>query len=216
MLVITNIKTSRIPNRVNLVFSDQSYLPFLIDDVIKLSLTKNSPIDQSKLDLILNASLKYLGIEYALRQIAISPKTEKILTFKLKQFFKKTTQKFKLFSGYSYLATVEGIVSELNSKNLLNPANFVFYFINKNKSKSKSQIKFLLARQGIDISQFNLDQTLPDNDLSAITKFLSKKKITSKDIANFNAKSKIYASLFRRGFQMSDIKAAIDDYLKLK
>ena len=61
MLVLTNIKTSRIPNRVNLTFSDDSYIPFFIDDVIKLSLQKNQNIDEEKFSDIISASLSYLG-----------------------------------------------------------------------------------------------------------------------------------------------------------
>ena len=80
MLTLTDIKTSRIPNRVNLTFSDQSYLPFFIDDVVKLSLTKNQSISPEIFDKIVSASLFYLGKEYALRQVAISPKTQKIIS----------------------------------------------------------------------------------------------------------------------------------------
>jgi SOS response regulatory protein OraA/RecX len=209
-VILSNIKTSRIPNRVNLVFSDHSYLPFFIDDTVKLSLIKNSEIDPEKLNSIITASLKYLGREYALRQIAISPKSEKILSQKLRQYFFKTTQKFKLFSGFPVSPIINEIISELKSKNLLNQSDFASYFVKKNKNKSQAQVKYLLQQQGInfDVSTFD--------DQSAIKKILAKKKITEEIIADFKLKSKLYASLFRSGFQISDIKAAIDDYLQLK
>jgi SOS response regulatory protein OraA/RecX len=216
MLTLTNIKTSRVPNRVNLVFSDQSYLPFFIDDVFKLSLVKNQSIDPEKLNLIIGASLKYLGREYALRQIGISPKAEKILAQKLKQFFFRTTQKFKLFLDFPISPIINEIISELKDRNLLKSSDFVTYFVNKNKSKSKSQIKFLLNQQGIAFDSSVSDHFSPGSDLIAIQKILSKKKITKEILSDFNSKNKLFASLFRRGFQLSDIKAAIDDYLRLQ
>ncbi len=213
MLSITNIKTSRIPNRVNLTFSDGSYLPFLIDDVVRLSLSKNQEVDSEKLAQIISSSLTYLGKEYALRQIAISPKTETILSQKLKIYFIKTTQKFKLFSQISSSSIIEKIIQEIKSRGFLNNSDFVTYFVNKNKSKSLNEIKFLLRQKGIDSSSLNLS---PKNELDSIKKILSKKKITRELVADFNSKNKLYASLFRRGFQISDIKAAIDDYLSLQ
>jgi SOS response regulatory protein OraA/RecX len=207
---LSNIKTSRIPNRVNLVFSDQSYLPFFIDDVVKLSLVKNQELDSEKLDLIINSSLKYLGKEYALRQIAISPKSEKILSQKINQFFFRATQKFKLFSDYSTSQIINEIVTELKDRNLLNKSDFAAYFIKKNKNKSQAHVRFLLQQQGIISDISTLD------DQTAIKKILSKKRITQEFLSDFNLKNKLFASLFRSGFQISDIKAAIDDYLQLQ
>ena len=209
-MILSNIKTSRIPNRVNLVFSDHSYLPFFIDDTVKLSLIKNSEIDSEKLNLIITASLKYLGREYVLRQIAISPKSEKILSQKLRQYFFKATQKFKLFSGFPVSPIINEIIGELKSKNLLNQSDFASYFVKKNKNKSQAQVKYLLQQQGINFDVSTLDDQL------AIKKILAKKKVTKEIITDFSLKNKLYASLFRSGFQISDIKAAIDDYLQLK
>jgi len=209
-VILSNIKTSRIPNRVNLIFSDHSYLPFFIDDTVKLSLIKNQEIDPEKLNLIITASLKYLGREYALRQIALSPKTEKILSQKLKQYFFKATKKFKLFSNFSVSPIISKIISDLKSKGLLNQSDFTLYFVNKNKNKSQAQVKYLLQQQGINFEPSTLD------DQSAIKKILIKKRIDQKYIADFKLKTKLYASLFRSGFQISDIKAAIDDFLQLK
>jgi len=213
MLTLTNIKISRVPNRVNLTFSDGSYLPFFIDDVIRLSLVKNQETDSEKLNQIISLSLTYLGKEYALHQIAISPKTETIISQKLKIFFFQKTQKFKLFSQISFTAIIDQIVQDLRDKNLLNNSDFINYFVNKNKSKSITEIKFLLRQKGINVSSLNISSS---NELDSIKKILSKKKINKELVADFNFKNKLYASLFRRGFQISDIKAAIDDYLSLQ
>lgn len=213
MLTITNIKASRIPNRVNLSFSDGSYVPFLIDDVVKLFLQKNQQIDETKLNQIISASLLYLGQEYALRQVAISAKTQKIISQKLKLFFIRIAQKYKHFSGFKFDLIILSIVDNLNSKNLLNQTDFVKSFLAKNHYKSANQIKFLLSQKGVDTSFLKLDKT---NDINSINRILAKKKITRQVLNDFKAKNKLYASLFRQGFEISDIKAAIDDYLSLQ
>ena len=213
MLTLTNIKTSRIPNRVNLSFSDDSYLPFFIDDVVKLSLQKNQNIDDEKLSQIISAALTYLGKEYALRQVAISPKTQKIISQKLKLFFLKTGRKYKHFIGFKPDQIILTIIDDLNSKNLLNQADFVKSFIAKNHRKSANQIEFLLSQKGVDVSNLKLKKT---NDIDSIKRILAKKRVTFEILKDFKAKNKLYASLFRQGFDISDIKAAIDDYLSLQ
>ena len=213
MLSLVNIKTSRIKNRVNLVFSDKNYLPFFIDDVIRLSLTKNQELSPEVLDQIKTLSLLYLGKEYALRQIAISPKTEKILFQKLKIFFYKKTQKFKLLDSIPADSISNQIITELKDKQFLNQSDFVDYFLKKNKSKSVAEIKFLLRQQGVEISSLNIS---PDNENQSIKKILSKKNVNRDQMSDYKYKNKIYASLFRRGFPISAIKAAIDEYLSLQ
>jgi len=210
---ILNIKTSRIKNRINLVFSDENYLPFFIDDVVRLSLTKHSNIDELKLNQIKSSSLYYLGKEYALRQIAISPKTEKILSFKLKIFLNRSTKKFKLLSGCVVDPIVRQIIDELKVKKYLNESDFVAYFIKKNKSKSVIQIKYLLEQQGVNVSNLKIS---PTNEIETIKNILTKKKLNQKLLSDYNYKNKLYASLFRKGFTISTIKAAIDEYLSLQ
>jgi SOS response regulatory protein OraA/RecX len=213
MLTLSNVKASRIPNRVNLSFSDDSYLPFLIDDVVKLSLCKNQQVDETKLSQIISTSLLYLGKEYALRQIAVSPKTQKIISQKLKLYFFKASQKYKHFSGFNFEPIISLIIDYLNSKNLLNQSDFIKSFIAKNHRKSANQIKFLLVQKGVDISSLKLNKT---NDINSIKRILVKKRVNIEFVKDFKAKNKLYASLFRQGFEISDIKAAIDDYLLLQ
>ena len=216
MLQLSNIKASRITNRINLIFSDGSYLPFFIDDVVKLSLHKGQDLDDHQYDIIKDKSLLYLGKEFALRQIAISPKTEKKLELKLKIYFQKFKKKYNFSEVNSVSSIINDIISDLNSRNLLNKTDFTTYFINKNRHKSRTEILYLLAQQGIESTSFIIDQLDPKNDLELIQNYLNKKKITLQDMKDFNYRQKIMASLFRRGFKISDIKAVIDDQSNLK
>ncbi len=213
MISIVNIKTSRIKNRVNLVFSDKNYLPFFIDDIVRLSLVKNQELNLEVMEKIKFLSLLYLGKEYALRQVAISPKTEKVLFYKLKNFLKRTTHKFNLLSGTNIDLVARQIIDELKNKKFLDESDFVDYFIKKNKSKSIVQIKYLLQQQGVDVSKFKISST---NEVETIKNFLIKKKFDQNLLSDYNYKNKLYASLFRKGFSVSTIKTAIDEYLSLQ
>lgn len=210
MLILTNIKTSRVNNRVNLIFSDSSYLPFFIDDVFKLNLKKGQSINSKKLNLLKEKSFYYLGREYTLRQIAISPKTQKTLSQKLKIFFRKRNP------SYPSSKIIADIISELKSKKLINNDDFIYYFINKNRHRSKKEIIYRLGQQGIILDPQKLNKMIPDNDLILIQRFLNKKKINRKDMKNFNYRQKIIASLFRRGFKLENIRNVIDESFKLK
>ena len=193
---IISIKASKLPNRVWITFSDNSFLPFFIDDVIKLSLAKNQEIDQSNLELITKTALQFVGREYALRQIAISPKVEKIIYQKLKIFFQKFFLKYKI-SYQNINEIIQEIIDYLNSKNLLNEKNFIEYFTQKNKTKSSRQISYLL-------SQYNIKTQIQNNDLENIKKIILKKKNMDK--------LKLKSLLYRRGFNLLDINVAFDDH----
>ena len=214
---ISSIRPSNIPNRVWITFSDSSYLPFFIDDVIKLSLVKNQEINDSKLELITKTSLLFIGREYALRQIAISPKTEKIIDQKLKLFFKKTILKYKINnSQLNFNQINQQIIDYLKDKKLLNDKDFINYFVKKNSRKSHQQIIYMLHQFGVDQDLLLNIEFNQVNDLYKIKNFLIKKKITKSKLMDFNEKNKIKASLFRRGFNLSDINTAIDDLINFR
>lgn len=214
---IISIKSSKIPNRVWVTFSDHSFIPFFIDDVVKLSLAKNQEIDEFKFQLIIKTCLLFIGREYALRQIAISPKTEKIISQKLKLFFKKTILKYKLNINNLNLSEInQQIIQELKDRKLLNETDFINYFLKRNSKKSRQQIIYLLNQLGVNqnlLSQIEFDQK---SDVGKIKTFLDKKKIDKLKLTNFKEKNKIKASLYRRGFNLSDINTTIDEWLNFR
>ncbi len=208
---LISLKASKINNRLWLTFSDNSYLPFFIDDVVKLSLSKNEQIDDCRYLQILSTSLTYLGREYALRQIALSPKTEKIIKQKLSLYFKKVKIKYKIsHSSLNTSEIIDNIVKELIDKKLLNDQDYINYFVKRNYKKSKQQILYSLRQQGLSsdlLSEISFDQ---DSDQEKILHYLSKKNINIQDITDFNEKNKIKAKLYRQGFSLSDINSIFD------
>jgi len=216
-LILKSIKSSPVPSRVNLIFSDSNYLPLLVDDYIKLSLHKNQEIDDSLLTQLSQLTYTYLLREYALRQIALSPKTNKIISNKLalkKNFYLK---KYPLLKDrIDHSQALEKILFQLEEKNLLDPLSYVDYLIRRFPHKSKFYLISYLQQQGVPRNTYPdsvFDQLHPQQ---TITKYLLKKNFTSKDLSDFNTKNKLIASLLRKGFSITEVKKAIDEYLNSK
>lgn len=214
---IISIKASKTKNQLWLTFSDQSFIPFFIDDVVKLNLIKNQEINDSKYHLIIQTCLQFIGREYALRQIAISPKTEKILNQKLKFFFKKAILKYQIKTHHQNLSEIiQQIIDELKAKKLLNDSDFINYFVKRNSKKSRQQVVYFLRQLGVNPDLLLKLEFNQESDIDKIKKFLEKKNIDKSKLTNFKEKSKLKASLFRRGFNLSDINDAIDDWLNFR
>ena len=147
---IQKLKPSRINNRINVIFDDNSYLPLFVDDVVKNNLKIGYDVDYS---LLKDLSTKYLVKEYALRQIALSPKTAIILK-------RKIQQKFRDFNPDEIIE---------NLKPYLNEQKFIEYFINKFKKKSNREIEYRLKMLGI-----KYHSTI--SDLEKIKNLIKKKK----------------------------------------
>ena len=210
-MYITSIKSSKTPNQVWLTFSDQSYLPFFIDDIVKLSLIKNQELDSSQFHQIIKSALVFLGQEYALRQIAISPKTEKIINHKLVFYFQKIISKYKIdINGINLLDLRQQIITFLKNKNLLNENDFISYFVKKNSRKSRQQIIYSLQQLGVNNEQISSAFSDQSNEVEKINQFLQKKKIDKTKLRDYKEKNKIKAALYRRGFSLVDINTAID------
>lgn len=214
---IISIKASKTPNRVWVTFSDHSFIPFFIDDIVKLSLTKNQEIDNSKFQLIIKTCLYFIGREYSLRQIAISPKTEKIISQKLALFFRQTILKYKIdVNNLNINEISHQIITDLKDKNLLNDQDFVNYFVKRNHKKSRQQIIYLLHQYGVAPEFLSPSQPLPESDVNKIKTLLAKKNLDKSKLSDYNEKNKIKAGLFRRGFNISDINTAFDEWLNIR
>lgn len=147
---ILKLKASIIKNRINVLFEDGSYLPLFIDDVIKNNLKTGDNIDFDNLKKLSN---DYLVREYALRQIAISPKTEKILYQKIK----------RKFPDYN----PDSIITALSP--YLDNQKYIDYILKKFKRKSNREISYRLKLAGIS---YNCHQ----DEKEKIETILKKKK----------------------------------------
>lgn len=209
MKKILAIKTSRVPNRICLNFSDGIFLPIFIDDFVLLKLSKDQEIEDEMFERIVHLSLFYLLYESALRQISYSPKNKIALKNKLSLFHKKNILKYKIGFDSKYNGIIDEVVSKVTVQGLLNDDDFLKFFIGKNKRKSNQELIYLLKSQGF--SETKIRDFLPaENEKEKIKNFFLKKKFTKNDFSDFRIKNKIISSLYRKGFNLGDIKAAID------
>lgn len=204
---LISINPSRHLPKVWLKFSDDSLLPFKLDDIVLLKIKKFIDLDGETLDKIYYYSLKFLLLEYALRQIAISAKTEKIITQKLNQKLYLLLHKYP-YPQNNYNFLVVETTQYLSDNKLLDQDQYLYHFINKNKYKSKRELNFLLKSQGIE---FSLSRLPSDEDK---IRYLVEKKLKSTDLANYNNKNKLISALVRKGFSLNEVKTVIDDLIK--
>lgn len=190
-----------------LKFTDGILLPLSTDDYVLLHLRKFEPLNEEQMPAIQTASARFLLTEYSLRQVAISPKVRKMLTQKLRLYSQKINHRYQYPDGLVN-GLIDSVVDKIDSLGLLDVAGFVDYFIRRHCRQSASWINFQLRQLGIS------QKVVISNDVDKI-KTILQKKYQPGDFTGYKTKSKIIAKLYQKGFAVSDIKTAIDDYLGL-
>lgn len=128
--------------------------------------------------------------DYALFQLAISPKSEASLIQKLK------IKRRQLNSTSS----INSIIAKLKKLGFLDDRLFIDYFIRRHSLWSNRRLAYELKRQKINFTpEF-------DQDLIKIKKIILKKKFTNSKRAFFY--------FARNGFLLSDVKIAFDELAK--
>lgn len=210
---ITAIKQTRSSNSVILVFKNGSILPFSPDDVVAMGIKKYEELSSDFLREIYQKSINHQLWEYSLRQLLIISRPEKIITQKLKKYSQKIIHLANIQDNLVDVSPIiDKIIFRLKNMGILNNSVYAAGFVRKSHNKSKRQIIMELNRKGVGQS----DQLLAVselNDQDKIKKFFEKKKYTVKNFSDWKEKNKIIASLYRRGFALSDIKSVIDDLL---
>lgn len=203
------LPSRRTKNRVWLIFSDSSKLPFFVDDLVVLGLKTNLEISNELFEKIKVKSLYYLLYNYSLNQIALSPKISQTLAPKIRQKLHFYLRKYKLSGEYIYL--IDEILEKISSLNLLDENAFGEHLLRKNKKHSRQYISRLFS-----FYHLSLPPGFLGNDVQNIKDILVKKKYASLNWAENSVKNKIIASLARKGFAYNDIKTAIDEMAKTR
>lgn len=210
---VTTIKPTRSSNTLILVFSNGSILPFSADDWVRMGIKKFSELNPDSLAQIYQKSAEHQLWEYSLRQLAMHSQPEKIISQKLKNYSKKIFLSAGINSSSVEIPSIIAtIISRLKDRGLINNSGYAQSFARKSHNKSKRQIVAELNQKGINRSDQNLAVSNLD-DKAKILEFLKKKKYTPKNFIDRLGKNKIMAALYRRGFNLSDIKSVVDDLL---
>ncbi|MFA6007619.1 MAG: hypothetical protein WC784_03150 [Candidatus Shapirobacteria bacterium] len=201
------LPSRRTKNRVWLIFSDSSKLPFFADDVIILGLKIGLDINDELYFKIKNAALYYLLYNYSLNQIALSPKISQVLSPKIRQKLYFYQKKYQIDGDFAYLT--DQINDKLSSLNLLDDAAFTNHLLRKNQRHSRQYLSQLFSYYHL-----KLPETYSNHDVESIKNILLKKNLQSLNLSEPAVKNKLFASLMRKGFAYADIKNVIDELFK--
>lgn len=202
---LNQIRSSRSSDKVWLTFDDGSFIPFKIDDVV-IHKIKIGTIDNY--DFLCELSLKFLLNNYALRQIALSPKIREILLPKLKNQIYYYSKKYT-FPSLNGNQIIDQTLNYLEDKGWLDKNSYAQFLIKKHHKKSSQYLNQLF-------SFYNLDKTLLiNNDQDNLKKLLQKKLSKLPNPLDFKTKNKLTQSMVQKGFAYSDIKSVIDEILSV-
>lgn len=209
-MIITSISPSRRPDTFWLKFTDGYFLPVFADDLFILKLKSGNDITPEQFENIKQSSANFLIKNYALRQIAISPKSRLDLVQKLKQYSGLLQKKY-LFTSDITSPAINTAINYLEDKNLLSEEKYVDYFQKRYPKKSIAELNYLLAAKGIKI-RLTSD---PEEEIQKI-KNLIQKKYSRVDLGEFSAKNNLISKLYRKGFPINYIKSAIDSLRQVR
>jgi len=203
---IISLKPSRSGNLLHLGLEDGTVLPISADDAVRLSLSRFLNLSPEELSRLYLLSASFQLREYALRQIALSPKTAAILSQKLLHHFYKIKTRCRL-PDLDYRQIIDKIITDLQDKGLVSESEYVNFFLHRHSGKSRRHLELLLKKQGVKV-------ILPAaaDDLSKIKKIIAKSRYQPTDLRDFKTKNKLFSSLYRRGFSLDDIRRAVDDF----
>lgn len=196
-MILEKIKYSPLRRAYLLSFSNQAVISISPDDAYSLKLTPGQEINQTLYQKINQLSLSFLVKSYALRQIAISPKSEKILRQKIHHRYPQVSS-----------LLVEDTISYLRRKNLLDESAYIDYFLKRHPKKSARHLQFLFRQQGINYRPSS------KREIPKIISLLQRRQDSLKLLSRPLTKNRLLASLIRKGFSLADVKTAIDEFIK--
>lgn len=200
---LLQIKKSRSSDKIWLTFDNGSFLPFKLDDYVLEKLKIGDSVD---FDHLCHLSLKFLINNYALRQIAISPKIGEILLPKLKSQSRYYQKKYN-FSNINPDQIINDTIDSLEEKKWLDKDGYAQFLLKKHHKKSRRYLEQLF-------SYYHLDKSLLVVDDKNNLKILLLKKINklSKQL-DLSTKNKLMQSMVQKGFAYSDTKSMIDEII---
>ena len=208
---IISIRANSISSRVNLELSGGQVLILLADDIVKLRLSKATPVDDSLYKKIIEATVTLLLRDYALRQVNLSPKNKHILLPKIKQQLKIIIKKYLLPKDIDYSSIIESLIKTLENKKYLSDSDLANYLIRKHSKKSPMYIRQVLSNSGIDPLHYLSELPSSTNQIQEIKRQINKKIKSTLDLDDRVSRQKIMASIYRKGFSLTNINRAIDE-----
>jgi regulatory protein len=198
-LVITKIEPQKNNPRRKSVYIGGKFA-FGADEEFELEEEKE--LNQRELKQILWSVDRSKLKERAIRLLSIRPRSEKELKEKLRQ------------KGAG-VKLVEGVLSELREKELINDEKFAYSWV-ESRMLNKPMGKFLLKRElkGKGVRAEIIERVIAENyqqedELELATKLLQRKARRFKDTDDLKTKKRMTDFLLRRGFSYEVVRQAV-------
>lgn len=196
-----------------ITLSDGRYLLLPVGELTRLNISKPQPLTERQFKGLLFCSLLFRTREYALRQVALSPKVEGQLTPKLIRFIKNLNYRQKsLFADLDYQSVVSQVIDYLSERQLLDQTDFITSFVRRHARHSKIFILAKLANFGISRPQA-ISHIPVSHDRQAIIRLLA--KVSPLTLKEPRAKNRFLAKLTRLGFPLNEVISIIDEHHRI-
>lgn len=198
-MVITDIKSQKTKDRVNIYTDGRFFCGALAETVLQKGLKVGDEITEEKLDEVLISSESRYAFDKAIDYISRRLHSEKEVRSKLK------------LKGFRPVV-IDRTIDKLKEYNYISDENFAAALVGSSKNKSKREIEYILQTKGVpgDLANKYLSIISDDDELlSAETlavKHMRGKDVNEKNLAN------LYAYLSRKGFAGDTIKIVLSKF----
>jgi SOS response regulatory protein OraA/RecX len=200
-------------DKVLLYLQPHLLVPLKADSLLRLKVSTGQQLSDSNFMALIKQSLSDLLLELALRLIAQSPQAPFLLSKKLTKSLGRLCQKYNYPQDYCSSDLVTQTLAYLDSHNLLNPSDFIESFVRRHRLKPRLFLLARLKQLGFDSFQVESYLPQPENQVDAVRQIILKKDPDSRIIRSPSQLLRLKAQLYRRGFSLQTINAAIDDIL---
>lgn len=213
MTTVIRLQPSKSGNSITVTLNTSARFQLPIDYFVLQKIRVGDELTGDQIDNFTSQSQSHLLREYALRQLAISPKGQAVMLAKLSQALKKINHTYGYKSANTEL--IPKTIVYLNDKQLINDKDYCLHILRKHKGKSTRFLEYYLKQQGI--AETTVQDVLHGRDNNeesdALKKFISKKISRYQKLPNHTIKSKLLANAFQNGFSLSKAKSVIDELL---
>ena len=198
-MLITKIEVQKNnKQRVNLYLDGEFYCGLSVETVIKNRIKEGQDLEKDNIDFLISQTEKEIALSKAVSYISKCQKTKsEIIKYLVKKGFGEDICNY--------------VVEKLQEYNFVNDELYAKNYIKfKNKNSGKRKIEIELKQKGVSVEvvKKSTDEYINDRDYikSVAEKYLKNKE---RDI---KTKQKVFRFLASRGYQIEDIKWAINDF----
>lgn len=210
---ITKISAQKKAKRFNVFLNDDYAFSVSEFSLLEYGLKQGKTLSLDQIDKITSKEKSSIYLDFALRQLAIRPRSEKEMTDYLQK--KIAARDGVKFQEAKNNPVIRKIIAKLKKYEYLDDKKFASWFL-KSKLKTKQEslrlIKYQLKQKGIPQPILDKFESNKPRDLKNAIKAAEKKVERWKKLPTLEYKKKFYQFLAYRGFDFETISEAFAFY----